>query len=103
MNPDPIADLAACDSPLDKAVSEQLQRLALDLPVRIAEKQLRSTMQQLPVFDMTSLIDVTDGRIVERAFQIYAHFANAYINNHDALSAYVLVSKEVQQRLVSKW
>ena len=79
MNPDPVADISKCDSPLDSDSSEQLQALAVALPALIVNGQLRSTADKLPVFDMTGFQDCADGRVVERAIQIYAHLANAYI------------------------
>ena len=79
MSPDPIVDISKCDSPLDSDTSEQLQSLGLSLSTLIANDRLRSTMEELPVFDMTEFNDCVDGRVVERAFQIYAHFANAYV------------------------
>ena len=79
MNPDPIADISKCDSPLDGDSSELLQSLAVDLPALIANGRLRSTADKLPVCDMTEFRGCSDGRVVERAVQIYAHLANAYI------------------------
>ena len=79
MHPDPIADISNCDSPLDPDSAEQLQSLAQNLPALIANGRLRSTIDELPVFDLTNFKECTDGRVVERAFRIYAHLANAYV------------------------
>jgi isoaspartyl peptidase/L-asparaginase-like protein (Ntn-hydrolase superfamily) len=56
VNPDPISDIAKCDSPLDSGISEQLQSLAVALPTLIADGRLRSTMDKLPVFDNDELV-----------------------------------------------
>ncbi len=79
MNPDPVADISKCDSPLDSDASEQLQSLAVALPRLIDNGRLRPTLEKLPVFEMTDFQDCADGRVVERAFQIFAHLANAYV------------------------
>jgi len=52
INPDPIADLSQIDRPI---------------------------LDSLSIYDMSPLCAVEDFRIHERAFQIYAHFANAYV------------------------
>ena len=79
MNPDPINDFGKCDSPLDSETAQHLQDLAVSLPALIADRSLRSTLEDLSVFDMTEFNECEDGRVVERAFQIYAHLANAYV------------------------
>lgn len=78
LNPDPIVDITAVSTPFDKETAETLQALANTIPKRIANKTLRYAVQQLPTFNMTILHDA-DGRLVERLFQMYAHFAQAYI------------------------
>lgn len=79
MNPDPIADISRCDSPLRPDEAEQLQSLGVELPALIASQRLRPAAEELPVFEMSGLKDCEDARIVERAFQIYAHLANAFV------------------------
>ncbi len=79
MNPDPLTDLRAVETPLSSEATEQLQELAGQVPILIARHQMRSALVALPVYDMTALREVEDFRIVERCFQIYAHFANAYV------------------------
>ena len=79
MNPDPIADISTCSSPLETDAAEELQSLGDGLPQLISSARLRPTAEQLPVFDMSGLREWEDGRLVERAFQVYALLANAYV------------------------
>lgn len=79
MNPDPIADLRMVETPLSSETTGHLQALAEQVPSLIASRQMRRALVALPVYDMTPLREVDDFRIVERCFQIYAHFANAYV------------------------
>lgn len=79
MNPDPIADLTRIETPLSDHVVEHLQELATSLPQLIASGEIRPTLASLPIYDLSPLREAEDFRIVERAFQIYAHFANAYV------------------------
>ena len=79
MTPDPIVDLRLEKTWLDSELIEQLQDVAEQIPQLISTHQLRKTVVALPVFDMDPLKAVEDFRIVERLFQIYAHFANGFI------------------------
>lgn len=79
ISPDPIEDLARVDQPLSTQATRALMDLGRTLPARIARGSIRADLQALPVFEMTSIAEVTDMRITERLFQIYATLANAYI------------------------
>ncbi len=79
MNPDPISDLTKVDIPLKTDTIAQLQSVAENIPPLIHSHQLRETLLALPVVDMAPLKNCDDFRIVERFFQIYAHFANGFI------------------------
>ena len=79
MCPDPIADLSACDAPIDAGQSALLQELAAALPDLIRTKRVRSVLDELPIVEMAELEHCADGRATERAFQIYVHLANVYV------------------------
>jgi indoleamine 2,3-dioxygenase len=79
LNPDPIADLRLVDVPLADGAVAALEGVAGEMPAFIHTRQLRPTLQKLPTFDMTPLHEITDFRVVERLFQVYAHFANGFI------------------------
>ncbi|MGB0506782.1 MAG: hypothetical protein ACPGGK_11370 [Pikeienuella sp.] len=79
MAPDPIEDLSAIDHPLDAGAVAELLDKARSLPALIEAGAIRYDLQAMPVFDMASIAEVTDLRITERLFQIYAHFANAFV------------------------
>ncbi|MEM7525843.1 MAG: hypothetical protein AAF360_19230 [Pseudomonadota bacterium] len=79
LSPDPIEDLAEVDQPLDRAVVEELLSIARSIPRRIQEATIRRDFGALGRFDMTPVCEATDFRIAERLFQIYSHFANAFV------------------------
>jgi indoleamine 2,3-dioxygenase len=79
MHPDPVADISACDAPIDAGHSSILQELATGLPELISTKRLRTTLDELPIVDCSALQHWPDSRVAERAFQIYSHFANVYV------------------------
>lgn len=88
MTPDPIYDFATVTMPLSSDVIDHIQTTAVNIPKLIRDHHLRQTLLTLPIFDMTPLMTVVDFRIVERLFQIYAHFAQAFIwcENDDPMS-----------------
>lgn len=77
--PDPVEDLTQVDVPLDDGVIEELLALARSLPSRIEEKTIRKDLLALKALDMAPVAKVQDFRIIERVFQIYAHFANGFV------------------------
>jgi indoleamine 2,3-dioxygenase len=79
MQPAPITDLSGAGSPLPAEAAQHLQTLADALPTLIREKTLRQTLDTLPIYAMEALATHEDVRWAERAFQIYAHLANAYV------------------------
>lgn len=79
MSPDPLSDLTTVETGLSREVSAELEELASKLPDLIASGDIRKTLKDLKTFDMSVLGQVEDFRIVERAFQVYAHLANAYV------------------------
>ena len=79
MNPDPIANLSGVKTPLTSDITQHLQELAETLPELIRNRQIRPVLDDLAIYDMSALLEVEDLRVHERAFQIYAHFANAYV------------------------
>lgn len=85
MNPDPIANLSGVETPLPNDITGHLQELAETLPELIERKQVRPVLADLAIYDVSPLLEVEDLRVHERAFQIYAHFANAFVwsDEHD--------------------
>jgi indoleamine 2,3-dioxygenase len=83
MAPDPVRGLAA--SGMSQEAVEWLADLATTLPAHVAERTLRDTLEALPVFNVSPLSEVTDFRLVERAFQIYSHLAQTFVwvDEHD--------------------
>jgi len=79
ITPDPIEDLITVDLPLDTEVTQNLMHLATSIPERIRAMTIRGDLSALQTHDMTPVQEVTDFRITERLFQIYSHFANAYV------------------------
>ena len=79
MYPDPVADISRCDAPVNAGHTKLLQELATSLPDLVKTGRVRSALKEMPVIDFTGLQNDSDGRIVERAFQIYVHFANVYV------------------------
>ena len=79
MSPDPIEDLTGVKHPLAAEAVEELLDKARTLPARIEGQTIRSDLQSMPVFDMAAMAEVMDLRITERLFQIYSHFANAFV------------------------
>jgi len=78
-DPDPLTSLAAVDVPLPAHVTAHLEQLAGELSGLLAAGELRRILNDLPVYDMTPLATV-DMRSRERAFQIYAYLASAYVH-----------------------
>ena len=79
MSPDPISDLTKIETGLPLAVSKELEEIASKLPNLISSNEIRKTLKDIKTFDLSPLRNADDFRIVERAFQIYAHLANAYV------------------------
>ena len=79
MQPDPVADISTCDAPICTAHATLLQELATTLPDLIKTGHIRPVLEDMPIIDMTGMQSDADARIVERAFQIYTHFANVYV------------------------
>jgi len=79
MSPDPLAELSEVEIPLLSETTEHLQELADTLPILISTRQVRPVLAALPIYEMALLNEVADFRVHERLFQIYAHFANAYV------------------------
>ncbi len=79
MSPDPVSDLSTVASGLPQNVSSTLEDIAGQLPALIKSGNLRPQMRELDPYDVSALGNETDFRIVERAFQLYSHFANAYV------------------------
>ena len=107
MSPDPLVDLSTVETPLANEITGQLQDLADRLLELIQTRQIRPELVALPVHDLTPLGEVAEFRIHERAFQIYAHLANAYVwsevdNPSDHLPAGVAVPLVLLSKLVQR-
>lgn len=79
MNPAPIVDLRTIDCGVSAEMLDHLQTTADQLPSLLANRTIRPTLDGLPHASLDSLREVDDFRIVERFFQLYAHFAQAYV------------------------
>ena len=79
MSPDPISKLSKVKTGLPDNVVKELDEVADQLPKLISSGDIRKTLKDMKTYDMSVLGKVEDFRIVERAFQIYAHLANAYV------------------------
>lgn len=79
MSPDPISNLANVTTGLPNDVVTELEEVATKLPSLISSGDIRKTLLDMKTFEMSVLGRLEDFRIVERAFQIYAHLANAYV------------------------
>lgn len=79
MSPDPITNIRSVSSGLELEVAVELDEIAIKLPKLIASGEIRKTLKDLKVHDMSCLEYVDDFRLVERAFQIYSHLANTYV------------------------
>ena len=79
MNPAPITDLTKIETPIPNDHVDQIQMVADNIPQLIRTHRLREALQTLPIVDVAPLEACDDFRIIERFFQIYAHFANGFI------------------------
>lgn len=79
MSPDPISNLTKVETGLPDSVSSELEDVAAQLPALVSVGTIRKTLQDMAIFDLSVLRRPDDFRIVERAFQIYAHLANVYV------------------------
>lgn len=79
MTPAPIADLRTVDCSLSAEITDHLQTLSEQLPTHLANRSIRPALEALPIYSFQTLNAVDDFRIVERCYQLYAHFAQAYV------------------------
>lgn len=107
MSPDPVSDLSAMNTGLAQPVSSSLEDLAGRLPDLIKSGALRAVLTELEPFDVSGLGNESDFRVVERAFQIYSHFANAFVwceekNPEDHLPAGVAIPLVALSKMVDR-
>lgn len=77
MNPDPPQSIADA---VDFPPINHLQSIATELPQLLETRNIRRTLDELPVYDLAPLqLESLDGHIVERMMQIYSYFASAYV------------------------
>lgn len=79
LSPDPIKDLRSVPHPFDDSLIDELMVAAASLPQWLEQGCVRTQLMNLPDFSMTHAEEVEDFRVIERLFQIYAHFANAFV------------------------
>ena len=79
MNPAPLADLRAADCDLSAETTDHLQTLSEQLPTLLANRTSRAVLDKLPIYNFDSLHEQSDFRLTERYYQLYAHFAQAYV------------------------
>lgn len=107
MTPDLVSDISAIASGLPQNVSSTLEDIAGQLPALIKSGNLRAQMRELEPYDVSALGHESDFRIVERAFQIYSHFANAYVwceekNPEDHIPAVVAIPLVALSKMVDR-
>ncbi|RMF80018.1 MAG: hypothetical protein D6737_09400 [Chloroflexi bacterium] len=75
---DPLSHLADVESELDAATIAYIEDVAAELPALIegAPQKLHDVLRDMPVFDLSA---VTNARVCERLFMIYAYFASGYV------------------------
>lgn len=79
LSPDPIKDLRSAVHPFEACVTDELMTAAESIPQWIEQGSVRTHLMTLPEFNLTRAEEVEDFRVIERLFQIYAHFANAFV------------------------
>lgn len=79
LQPDPIADLRTVETGLSAEVVDELHELATSIPTLITDGELRRAVDEAGKHSMGHAIELGDGRVLERLFQIYAHLANGYV------------------------
>ncbi len=77
---DPLTTLSGSDCGIPAAVVAQAESLIADLPALMNSGQIRRELDALPAFDTATLRDVRDDAVIERAFQVYAYLATAYVH-----------------------
>lgn len=78
IQPDPLLQLHATDSPL-MSVMEKIEAIAFELPQLIRTRELIQLLDQLPLLDTYFLQEDVDFHVIERLFKLYGYFASAYI------------------------
>lgn len=73
------APLITLNGYLPDDIAQHLDGIANALSDQLANGTLRKTLEELPIYDMSGLIASEKGIAIERAFQIYAYFASAYV------------------------
>src|SRR5688572_1416187 len=82
INPDPLVRLAessALSALLPQDTLERIHQGSTDLPELLRRRTIRSILDALPVYDMSSLNQISDFYVVERLMQIYGYFASAFV------------------------
>lgn len=73
IHPEPLQSLTGY---LQDEIAEHLDSLIDNLADSLENKQIRAQLDALSAYDISNLVD---SRAIERAFQIYAYFASAYV------------------------
>jgi indoleamine 2,3-dioxygenase len=82
INPDPIEDItqvSGLDELVPREALQHIQHISSDLPNLLQSRQIRKTLDALPVYDLSMVRHVTDFAIVERLMQMYSYFASAFV------------------------
>ena len=79
INPDPLENLAKIETGFAHQKATELEDISEQLPRLVKTGEIRPVLSELDIHDVSVLEDCSALRVVERAFQIYSHFANAYV------------------------
>ena len=79
INPEPVHDLLVVENGFDAERLAVIQGAANVIATLLRTQQLRTVLETLPLLDVEKIVVVEDQRVIERLFQIYAHFANVYV------------------------
>jgi indoleamine 2,3-dioxygenase len=82
IHPDPIpriTEVSGLDVLIPSEALYHIQQVSSDLPTLLENHSVRQTLEAMPVFDLSTLREVTDFAIVERFMQIYCYLASAFV------------------------
>jgi indoleamine 2,3-dioxygenase len=79
LHPHPLGSLRDVDCGLSQEAAEQIETIAGNLPDLLEAAAIRTSLQQLPRFEMGEVLK-RDERIIERAYQLYSYLASAWIH-----------------------
>lgn len=81
INPDPVASLIPFNLPVSTEALEDIENVALGLPDLLENRQIRTRLEKLPVYDVRAMaqLPAEQFHLIERLQQMYAYFASSYV------------------------